>query len=74
MSHAHTPNTLRCGTPEPLTEPVFAGNLAKSLPVGLPSSEEVDRAVLSALYHLQRQRVGGEGSEFERDSSHIRGV
>lgn len=71
-------HTRRCGTPEPLTEPVFTGNLAKSLPVGLPSSEEVDRAVLPALYHLQRERerkkeLGG-GSEFERDSSRIRGV
>lgn len=73
-SHTHT---RRCGTPEPLTQPVFAGNLAKSLPVGLPSSEEVDRAVLPALYHLQRQRQREKewwGSEFERDSSRIRGV
>lgn len=35
---------------------MFASNLAKSLPVGLPSSEEVDRAVLPALDHLQGQR------------------
>lgn len=97
MSHAHTQaqahthtHARRRGTPEPLTQPVFAGNLAKSLPVGLPSSEEVDRAVLPALDHLHepgaaetgrdREREkkksvrGGMGSEFERDSSRTRGV
>ena len=52
---------------EALTEPVFAGDLPESLAVGLPSSEEVDGAVLPALDHLHmaktaRQR-GGQGSD-----------
>lgn len=60
VTHIRTNTT---GTPEPLTEPVFPGNLAKSLPVGLPSSEEVDRAVLPALDHLHRPREREKESE-----------
>lgn len=63
-SHNSDQHTQQKDTqPELLTQPVFSGNLAKSLPVGLPSSEEVDRAVLPALDHLHsttRQGVRGQ--------------
>lgn len=63
-SLAHHPRqscawVIHCGThthtPEPLTQPVFSGDLAKSLTIRFPSSEEVDWAVLPALNHLHSQ-------------------
>lgn len=65
MSVSHTsPNTHkqdRSHKPEALTEPVFAGDPAESLAVGLPSSEEADGAVLPALDHLQMPRQQDNG-------------
>lgn len=60
----HTHNR-HCRTPEPLTEPVFTSDLSKSLTIGLPSSEEVDRAILPALDHLHSQdsKARGQGSD-----------
>lgn len=58
-SHTHQ----HSHTPQLLTEPVFAGDLAKSLAVGFPSSEEVDGAVLPALDHLHSSDRKARGSE-----------
>lgn len=52
MRHTHRHTHQKHTQPELLTQPVLSSNLAKSLPIGLPSSEEVDRAVLPALDHL----------------------
>lgn len=62
-THRHTHKLTR--TPEPLTKPVFTSDLSKSLTIGLPSSEEIDRAVLSALDHLHSQdsEERGQGSD-----------
>lgn len=75
-THAHESRThTHChGTPEPLTQPVFAGNLAKSLPVGLPSSEEVDRAVLPALDHLHEPGAAAWERGRERGKKQSQGV
>lgn len=40
-------------------EPVFTGDFAKSFTVRLPSSKEVDRAVLPALNHRPAASIGG---------------
>lgn len=46
---------------EALTEPVFTSDFAKSLTIRLPSSEEVDRAILPALDHLHNQNSKRRG-------------
>lgn len=48
-----------------LTQPVLPCELAEALPVSLPASEKVHRAIFPALKHLQgqrRYRIGASGA------------
>lgn len=63
-----------CGDPRArkLTQPVLPGELAEALPVSLPTSEKVHRAILAALKHLQGQRRYSVGASGVRTPHHTR--